>query len=71
MAAAYWARIDKIYYVNTRDDARVINFDDSHIYEELKKDINERKIPMIRIKTMKEQAIKAFEMWHKSGNTRY
>ena len=71
MAAAYWARIDKVYYVNTREDAKAINFDDSHIYEELKKNINERKIPMIQIKTMKEQAIKAFEMWSKSGNTKY
>ena len=70
-SAIMWSRIDKVYYVNTREDAKAINFDDSHIYEELKKDINERKIPMIRIKTMKEQAIKAFEMWHKSGNTRY
>ena len=71
MAAVYWARIDKVYYVNTREDAKAINFDDSHIYEELKKNINERKIPMIQIKTMKEQAIKAFEMWSKSGNTKY
>jgi len=71
MASVYWSRIDKVYYVNTREDAKAINFDDSHIYEELKKNINERKIPMIQIKTMKEQAIKAFEMWSKSGNTKY
>ena len=71
LSAVYWARIDKVYYVNTREDAKAINFDDSHIYEELKKNINERKIPMIQIKTMKEQAIKAFEMWSKSGNTKY
>ena len=61
--------------MNTREDAKAINFDDSHIYEELKKNINERKIPMIQIKTMKEQAIKAFEMWDKKDgkqvNTKY
>jgi tRNA(Arg) A34 adenosine deaminase TadA len=71
LSACYWSRIDKVYYVNTREDAKAINFDDSHIYEELQKNINERKIPMIQIKTMKEQAIKAFEMWSKSGNTKY
>ena len=71
LSAIMWSRIDKVYYVNTREDAKAINFDDSHIYEELKKNINERKIPMIQIKTMKEQAIKAFEMWLKSGNTKY
>jgi len=71
MSAVYWARIDKVYYVNTREDAKAINFDDSHIYNELQKNINERKIPMIQIKTMKEQAIKAFKMWSNSGNTKY
>ena len=71
LAAIMWSRIDKVYYVNTREDAKTINFDDSHIYNELQKNINERKIPMLQIKTMKEQAIKAFEMWSKSGNTKY
>ena len=71
LSAIMWSRIDKVYYVNTREDAKAINFDDSHIYNELQKNINERKIPMIQIKTMKEQAIKAFEMWSKSGNTKY
>ena len=32
LAAAYWARINKIYYANTREDARKIDFDDSFIY---------------------------------------
>ena len=63
LSAIYWARIKKIYYANTRDDARKINFDDSLIYSELKKNIDERKIPMTQI--MRSEALKAFELWDK------
>jgi tRNA(Arg) A34 adenosine deaminase TadA len=63
LSAIYWARIDKIYYANTRDDAQKIDFDDSFIYSEFKKNINKRKIPMIQI--MRNEALKAFELWDK------
>ncbi len=56
-------RINKIYYANTRSDAKKIDFSDAMIYEELNKTINERKIPMHQM--MREEAIKAFEMWDK------
>tara|TARA_Y100000590_G_scaffold360379_1_gene416639 strand:- start:318 stop:782 length:465 start_codon:yes stop_codon:yes gene_type:complete len=63
LSAIYWARIDKIYYANTRDDAKKIDFDDSLIYSELKKNIDERKIPMIQM--MRDEALTAFELWDK------
>ena len=63
LSAIYWARIDKIYYANTREDARKIDFDDSLIYLELKKNIDERKIPMIQM--MRSDALKAFDLWDK------
>ena len=63
LSAIYWARIDEIYYANTRDDARKIDFDDSLIYSEFSKNIDERKIPMIQI--MRNEALKAFELWDK------
>ena len=63
LSAIYWARIDKIYYGNTREDARKIDFDDSLIYTELQKNIDKRKIPMIQI--MRNEALKAFELWDK------
>ncbi|OUX44648.1 MAG: tRNA-specific adenosine deaminase, partial [Proteobacteria bacterium TMED261] len=46
LSAIYWARIDRIYYANTRKDAQKIDFSDSMIYEELNKTIKDRKIPM-------------------------
>ena len=63
LSAIYWSRINKIYYANTRKDARKIDFDDSSIYSELQKNINERKIPMTQI--MRNEALKAFELWDK------
>jgi len=63
LSAIYWARIDKIYYANTREDAKKIDFDDSLIYSEFIKNIDERKIPMIQI--MRNEALKAFELWEK------
>ena len=63
LSAIYWARIDKIYYANTREDARKIDFDDSLIYSEFKKNISEREIPMLQM--MRKEALKAFELWDK------
>ena len=63
LSAIYWARIDKIYYANTREDAQKIDFDDSSIYSELKKNIQERKIPMVQM--MRNEALKAFDLWDK------
>jgi tRNA(Arg) A34 adenosine deaminase TadA len=63
LSAIYWARIDKIYYANTRNDAQKIDFDDSLIYSELLKNVKKRKIPMVQM--MRDEALKAFELWDK------
>ena len=63
LSAIYWARIEKIYYANTRDDAQKIDFDDSLIYSELLKNIKKRKIPMVQM--MRNEALKAFDLWDK------
>ena len=55
LSAIYWARITKIYFANTRQDAQKIDFDDSLIYSEFKKNIDERKIPMIQM--MRKEAL--------------
>ena len=63
LSAIYWARIDKIYYANTRKDAQKIDFDDSLIYSEFQKNIDKRKIPMIQM--LRDEALKAFDLWDK------
>ena len=66
LSAIYWSRIDKIYYANTRDDAKKIDFDDSLIYSELTKKIKERKIPTTQL--MRDEALQGFKLWK---NTEY
>ncbi len=61
LGAIYWAHIDKVYYANTKDDARNIDFDDAFIYEEILRPMNERHKPFIQL--MREKAIKVFEKW--------
>ena len=63
LSAIYWSRLDKIYYANTRDDAKNIDFDDSFIYLEIPKKISDRKIKMIQM--LRDDALKAFEIWRK------
>jgi len=64
LAAIYWARIDKIYYANTREDAAEIGFDDKEIYEEFNKNIDDRKIKMIKLNDT--NAIETFIKWDKN-----
>jgi len=63
LSAIYWAKIDRVYYANTRRDAQKIDFSDAMIYEELNKTIKDRKIPMHQM--MREEALKAFDLWYK------
>ena len=63
LSAIYWSHIDNIFYANNRNDAKKINFDDSLIYSEIKKEFKDRKIPMKQM--MRDKAIEAFEIWDK------
>tara|TARA_B100001173_G_scaffold219966_1_gene190354 strand:+ start:1016 stop:1486 length:471 start_codon:yes stop_codon:yes gene_type:complete len=61
LSAIYWSHIDKIFYANTRDDAKNIDFDDSFIYSEISKKIDDRKVQMIQLH--RDEALKAFKIW--------
>lgn len=61
LSAIYWAHIDKLYFANTKDDAKDAGFDDSFIYEQLDLPEEERRVPVVRM--MRNEAIKAFELW--------
>jgi guanine deaminase len=70
LGAIYWARPEKVYYANTREDAAAINFDDSMIYDELQKPFDGRKIPFVQLG--REEALKVFENWsNQQGRTQY
>ncbi len=61
LGAIYWAHLDKLYFANTKLDAKHIDFDDSFIYEELDLPIEKRKIPTRQM--LREEALEAFNKW--------
>ncbi len=61
LGAIYWARFDRVYYGNTKQDAADINFDDKYIYEELDRPLDKRHLPMQQL--LREEAIKVFQKW--------
>lgn len=61
LGAIYWARLDKMYYANTKTDAKNIGFDDSFIYDELELKPADRTLPSETL--LHEEAIKVFEAW--------
>ena len=70
LSAIYWARFQKVYFANTRQDAAKINFDDDLIYREVAKPISKRLIPMKQI--LRPEALKVFTEWKtKADKIRY
>ena len=61
LGAIYWARIDMVYYGNTKKDAADIGFDDQFIYEELDLPMAQRKLPISQM--MRDESIRAFQLW--------
>ena len=61
LSAIYWSRIKYVYYCNTRNDAKRIGFDDEYIYEELKKDIENREIKLVKVNI--DESLNAFDAW--------
>lgn len=66
LAAIYWAKIDKLFYANTKEDADAINFSDNFIYQELEKPYNKRSMKVEQL--LNNEAIVAFEKWTKFDN---
>jgi tRNA(Arg) A34 adenosine deaminase TadA len=61
LASAYWARLSRIVYANTRDEAASIGFDDAFIYDEVPKAPHERALPMVHLP--RQDATDAFAAW--------
>jgi tRNA(Arg) A34 adenosine deaminase TadA len=61
LGAIYWARLDRVYYANTRIEAAAIGFDDDHIYREFDKPIDGRAVPFIQLGS--EEARQIFKEW--------
>jgi tRNA(Arg) A34 adenosine deaminase TadA len=61
LAAIYWARLQAVYYANTRRDAARIQFDDAWLYREVAKPRARRKIPMRQL--LRAEALEVFSEW--------
>ncbi|MCO5052716.1 MAG: nucleoside deaminase [Verrucomicrobiae bacterium] len=61
LSAIYWARLRKVYYANTRQDAQRIDFDDALIYHEVAAPIAKRQIPMRQL--LRADALDVFAAW--------
>lgn len=61
LAAAYWARVERIVYANTRDAAASIGFDDAFLYDEIPKEPAARTLPMLHLPD--EEASAVFADW--------
>ena len=61
LGAIYWARLSRVYFANTAEDAAEIGFDDSFLYNELKKPHLQRRIPAVQM--MREEALAGFRAW--------
>ena len=70
LGAIYWAKIDKMYYGNTKKDADKIGFSDHFIYDEIDKPPHKRKLNSQQI--MSKEAFLAFKLWqNKEDKTEY
>jgi tRNA(Arg) A34 adenosine deaminase TadA len=49
LGAIYWARLDRIYFAASRQDAAAAGFDDQFLYEEIAKDLPHRRLPIERL----------------------
>ena len=61
LAAIYWARIEKVYFANTKEEAAKVGFDDTMIYKELAMPYHQRTLSMEHTPSEKAKAL--FTTW--------
>jgi tRNA(Arg) A34 adenosine deaminase TadA len=66
LAAAYWARLDAVYYGASAADAARAGFDDAFLYDELRKDASERKLSSTQL--LADEAWASFAAWIAAPN---
>ncbi len=66
LSAAYWAKIDKIYYAADRHDAAKAGFSDAFIYDQFALPLDERAIPIKRV--LEDKGLDPFNLWIDNEN---
>lgn len=66
LAAIYWARLDRLYFAATKDDAAGAGFDDSFLYAEIARPPGARRLAAVRL--LQDQAARPFEEWARASS---
>ncbi|MGD2184319.1 nucleoside deaminase [Lusitaniella coriacea] len=61
LGAIYWARLDRVYYANTKEDAAAIGFDDRFIWNEFALPQTARTFSLQQL--MRDEALITFQEW--------
>ena len=65
LAAIYWARCEAIFYSGTAADAAAAGFDDAFLYDEMRRPVDGRTIPAVKL--LPERAQLSFDAWRKQA----
>jgi len=60
-AATYWARLERVYYAATSDDATAAGFDDIPFHQQLALPLGSRSIQMVQ--DLRQEACEVFAAW--------
>jgi tRNA(Arg) A34 adenosine deaminase TadA len=61
LAAAFWARVERVVYAADRHDAADAGFDDEALYQELAAPLAERRLPVVRL--LADEGLGPFQAW--------
>jgi tRNA(Arg) A34 adenosine deaminase TadA len=61
LGAIYWARLDRLYFAATRQDAAEAGFDDEWLYREVALPVAQRRLPTRQL--LREASLDAFTQW--------
>lgn len=66
LASIYWARLDRLVYANTRNQAAQIGFDDAFLYDEVPLAPLERSLPTVHLPD--DDAEGVFRLWEEKAD---
>jgi tRNA(Arg) A34 adenosine deaminase TadA len=71
LTTSYWANVDAIFYCVPKETAAGVGFDDSFIYEELKKPPRARRLAVIPRPELAGEGEAVFKEWRRSQGKLY
>jgi guanine deaminase len=66
LGAIYWARPARVFYACVASDAAAAGFDDAFMYEELRRSLGARGLPMEQL--LREESLSVFSLWNRQEN---